>query len=410
LPHGRARLTAIDAILVVASFPALAASAYLLVLTALSGRPRPLPGSDAPWRFDVVIPAHDEEAGVAATVRSVLDVDYPEDQRRVIVVADNCSDATAERARAAGAIVLVRDDPRRGKGYALAHAFAWSSAAARADAVVVVDADTVVSRNLLRAFAARLDAGARAVQARYGVRNPEASWRTRLMAIAFALFHDVRSRGRERLRCSVGLRGNGMCFSTSLLREVPHDAFSIVEDLEYGLRLGTAGVRVQYADEASVLGDMVGGEAASRSQRRRWEGGRRQMARKQAIPTLARGLRRRDRVLVDLALDLLVPPISTLSSFVLAGLATCAAASWHAGSVRAAIWPWAASVVALGAHVTRGWWLSGTGLGGVAALLRAPAYVAWKIGLALKRSGSSSGAWVRTERPAAHGTHPTSGD
>ena len=98
-----------------------------------------------------------------------------------------------------------------------------------------MDADTLVSPNLLRAFAARLDAGAAAVQARYGVRNPDASWRTRLMAIAFALFHDLRSLGRERLGLSAGLRGNGMCFSTRLLREVPHQAFSVVEDLEYGL-------------------------------------------------------------------------------------------------------------------------------------------------------------------------------
>lgn len=398
---------AIDVILAIASAPALAASAYLLALTALSRRSAPPRPARADRRFDVIVPAHDEEAGIASTVRSLLAMDHPAELRRVIVVADNCSDATAERARDAGATVLVRRDARRGKGWALAHAFAWCLAEGWADAIVVVDADTIASANLLRAFAARLDAGARAVQARYGVRNPDASWRTLLMTIAFALVHDVRSLGRERLRCSAGLHGNGMCFEASLLREVPHEAFSIVEDLEYGIRLGRAGVRVHYAGEAAVLGDMVAGSGPARSQRRRWEGGRRQMARTYAVPLLARGLRDRDRVLVDLALDLLVPPLAWLSLAVAAGLAAVAAASWRAGAIGTAAWPWAASAAALGIHVVRGWWVSGTGLAGAGALLRAPLYVAWKIALALGRPDAPAGTWVRTQRGDSSGADPT---
>jgi hypothetical protein len=72
---------------------------------------------------------------------------------------------------------------------------------------------------------------------------------------------------------------------------VPHEAFSIVEDLEYGIRLGQAGERVHYAWEAEALGEMVSGEKASRSQRRRWEGGRMAMMRQYGLPLLAEGLR-----------------------------------------------------------------------------------------------------------------------
>ena len=102
-----------------------------------------------------------------------------------------------------------------------------------------------------------------------------------------------------------------MCFTHAVLREVPHEAFSIVEDLEYGIRLGRAGHRVHYAWEAEVLGEMVSGEKASRSQRRRWEGGRWAMTRQFGLPLLARGAcASATRVLLDLAMDLLVPPLS----------------------------------------------------------------------------------------------------
>ena len=226
----------LDLLLVLLTLPVLAASAYLLLLTLLSGR-KPAPPHVTPrLKFDVIIPAHNEEAGIARTVTNLSKVDWPVELRRIVVVADNCSDATAERAREAGATVLVRhNQDLRGKGYALQLAFEQSQKDGYADAVVVVDADTQVTSNLLHAFALRLEAGAHAVQAHYGVLNPEASWRTRLMAVAMALFHKVRSLGRERLGVSCGLRGNGMCFTHAVIRQVPHEAFSIVEDLEYGI-------------------------------------------------------------------------------------------------------------------------------------------------------------------------------
>ena len=261
--------------LVALSLVPLAWTSYLGALAFLSGRNTepPLTGPMR-TRFDVIVPAHNEELGIAATIASLLAVDYPAELRRVVVVADNCQDATAARAREAGAIVLERTDTsKRGKGYALERAFEQSLREGLADAVVVVDADTTVTANLLRAFAVRLSRGAVAAQAEYGVANRTASWRTRLMHIALTLFHCVRSRARERLGVSAGLRGNGMAFACSLLRDVPHDAFSIVEDIEYGIRLGLAGHRVEYAGEAQVFGQMVSTESASRSQRRRWEGG-----------------------------------------------------------------------------------------------------------------------------------------
>ena len=384
------------ALLLLLALPVLLAASYLALLALLAAPgANPLPGR-VHRRFAVVVPAHDEEAGIARTVASLLATDYPSDLRRVVVVADNCRDRTAERAREAGATVLVRrDEVLRGKGYALAHAFATLEAEGWAEAMVVVDADTVVSSNLLRAFAGRLDAGANAVQAHYGVRDPDTSWRTRLMGLAFFIFHGVRSQGRERLGVSCGLRGNGMCFTPRVLREVPHDAFSVVEDLEYGVRLGEAGHRVVYAPEAEVWGEMPSSAKSSRVQRRRWEGGRRLILRAHGCKLLWQGLRDRDGVLLDLFMDLAVPPLTQLVLFAFLGTAAGTVLAWSSGRAPLALWPFLFADLALAFYVLRGSYLSGPR--GLRDLAIAPAYVLWKIGLFVVPPRRPD-TWVRTPR------------
>jgi cellulose synthase/poly-beta-1,6-N-acetylglucosamine synthase-like glycosyltransferase len=389
----------LDIALSVASIPVLVPSLYLAGLAALSRR-RPAPPHGEPSRrFDVVVPAHDEEAGIAATVRSILAVDYPPELRRVLVVADNCSDRTAERARRAGARVLVRDDPAyRGKGRALAFAFAECLSEGFADAVVVIDADSTVSPNLLRAFSARLATGTRAAQSENVVGNPHASWRTGILAVAFSLIHTVRSLARERVGLSSALTGTGMCLSTALLREVPYRASSIVEDVEYCIQLGLARHRVGFVPEASVRSDMSTSARGGRSQRARWEDGRRQMVRRHALPLLLRGLAERDLPLFDLGMELSIPPLSTLGALAASGTATALAASWAGGTVLLAAWTWGASLLAVTAYVARGWQLSGTGWRGAGALLHAPAFLAWRIGVAWTRRLRAPDAWVRATR------------
>ena len=391
-------MSVVDLTLCVAALPALLACAYLAMLTALSQRMKPLVARPPHVRFAVVVPAHDEEAGIAATIASVLAIDYPRNLFRVIVVADNCSDATAKRARDAGAFVLERHDPTRlGKGHALAFAFETLTRDPDLDAVAVVDADTIVSANLLSAFAARIERGEMAVQASYGVRNVHSSWRTRLATIAFATFHDLRSLGRERLGVSCGLRGNGMCFTTSLLREVPYDAFSVVEDLEAGIRLAEHGCTVRYASEAHVLGEMASTERSSRTQRARWEGGRFRMARAFVPRLLRRAVRDRDRVALDLTLDLLVPPLAILLSMVGIGLALSAAFSALGGHRLVAPWIWGTCAIVIVAYGIRGWRLSNTGLKGLASLAYVPVFVIWKLTLPLRGSRGSR-EWIRTTR------------
>jgi cellulose synthase/poly-beta-1,6-N-acetylglucosamine synthase-like glycosyltransferase len=388
-------VTTIDIVLSILAVPVSVANAYLLSLTLLSKQRRALPYGAPEMRFAVVVPAHDEEAGIGGTVSNLLSVDYPKDRFAVTVVADNCTDQTAARAEEAGARVLVRhDEDRRGKGYALAHAF--ERLAPEVDAIVVVDADTLVSKNLLRAFAARIEAGALAVQADYAVRNPDASWRTRLMAIAFGAFHVLRSLARERLRLSSGLRGNGMCFTSRILGLVPHDAYSIVEDVEYGIRLGEAGHRIHYAADAHVYGEMVASAGASQSQRQRWERGRAALARTRGVPLIGRAFLRRDLVLLDLAIDILLPPLSTLAMWTVAGFVFALLSGYFLGR-EVSLRIWIANLIALTLYVLRGWSLSGTGWRGLVELACAPFYVAWKLWMRVMQSEKPKD-WVRTAR------------
>jgi cellulose synthase/poly-beta-1,6-N-acetylglucosamine synthase-like glycosyltransferase len=389
-------------VLTLLGLPVLACATYLVVL-AIAARPAavgPRRGSRAPrLRFDLVVPAHDEERGIGATMASLRALDYPADRYRVLVVADNCADATARIAAAAGALVIERRDPtRRGKGYALARGFARVEEDAVADVVVVIDADTTVSPNLLRAFAQRFEAGASAVQASYGVRDPDASWRARLMVIALAVFHGLRSLGRERLGLSSGLRGNGMGFARGVLRRVPADAFSVVEDVEYGIKLAEAGYRVSYVPEAQVLGDMAPRGAAAATQRRRWESGRAALAAAHAPRLLREGLACRDATRLDLAMDLLVPPLTSLTLAAAVGALLALAFHLALGGSATILAPWLLSTAFLTAYVLRGAALSGAGLRGLLTLLWAPVYVAWKIGLRLRRSPRGAQEWIRTAR------------
>jgi len=389
--------TIMDLILFALALPATAASLYLLALTFLSGAPPDALRSSRRLRFDVIVPAHNEAAIIASVVASLHKLDWPADGFRILVVADNCTDSTASLARAAGAEVLERhDNQRRGKGYALEFAFQASRDDGFAYAVVVVDADTEVSANLLEAFASRIESGAKVIQAHYGVSNPQASWRTRLMAIAMASFHQLRSRARERLHLSCGIRGNGWCITHRLLQKVPYRAFSLTEDLEYGIDLGLAGHRVHYADEARVDAVMVSDEQAARTQRQRWEHGRRQLIRSRTLPLLQAAGGAGGRVCLDLAIDLLLPPLSYVAVnvallIVLAGLAT-----WWDPSLGIWLWLGVVSGVSLLLYVLRGWNLSGVGWHGLLDLLHAPLFVVWKLLLMLRAHESAE--WVRTKR------------
>ncbi len=341
-----------------------------------------------PPKLWAIIPAHNEEFLIAACVRSLLASSEP--SCGVLVVAHNCTDDTFTRATQAGAeAATLRDTGAGGKGAALQ--FGFSEAFARgAEAVLIVDADSTVSPNLIAALQARLEAGAAAVQCRYLVAEPNASPRTRLMALAFLGMNLLRPRGRSRLGFSCGLFGNGFALQRSTLERVPYLAHSVVEDLEYHLLLLRAGVRVEFVDEAVVLGEMPHASAAAATQRARWEGGRQLMRRQWTLPLFRDVLRGRVRMLEPL-LDLLSLPMA--SGVVLLVLASLLPVFW----IRTYA---AVGLLTMLLYVLVSASLAASPVTALRALVSAPGYLLWKLAMLprTRLAARRNAAWVRTGR------------
>jgi 1,2-diacylglycerol 3-beta-glucosyltransferase len=216
------------------------------------------------------------------------------------------------------------------------------------------------------------------------------------MSIALGSFHIVRSRARERLVLSCGIRGNGWCVTHDLLARIPYEAYSLTEDIEYGVALGLQGERVHYADEAHVYGEMVTNSRGAASQRQRWEQGRFKLIRQHALPLFRAAVSRPSRVCLDLGFDLLLLPLSYVALNIVAVAMLAGLSAITDGRFLAWVWVAAACAAGVACYVLRGWWVSGVGWRGLPDLLWAPVFVVWKVVLAV--AGSRAKEWLRTER------------
>jgi len=383
----------------------------LTLLTAATTRRSALSPAAVPLNLAVIVPAHDEELVLAVTLASLASQNYPTDCVQIVVVADNCTDATAAIARSRGAAVLERaSQTERGKGYALNFAISHLLAQSLApDAVVIIDADTQAAPDFLSRMSAHIfqnkdPRGYGAWQGRYGVLNSGDGWRAALMTAAFDLVNHVKPLGRDTIGLSAGLKGNGMAFTTALAAALPWPGGSLTEDLDYGLELARRfDLRVQYVPEARVAAQMPATAAQAASQRKRWEQGRWGLVRERALPLLAEGLRRRSLLLLDAAWDLLTPPLAELAALLLAFAALTTLGTATHLLPHPAVWLGASAfgLMALAVYILGGLRVAGAGPDAYAALLRAPFYAVWKIALLVtgrKRFKNTPDEWVRTER------------
>jgi 1,2-diacylglycerol 3-beta-glucosyltransferase len=392
--------------------------AYLLLLTvaACLSRKRQLkPPLSAAHRILLLIPAHNEAILLPSTLTNLRQLDYPAELYEVHVVADNCSDNTAELARAGGAFVHERfNDTLKGKGCALEWLLKrlWAADTPH-DAVVILDADSIVSPNFLRDMDLQLAAGARAVQAYYAVRDPCSSPVVGLRCIALAALHYLRPLGRMLLGGSAGLKGNGMLFRAELLHQHEWTAHH-TEDIEFHMSLIAAGERVLFAPDAVVWAEMPTTLAGSRTQNERWERGRVEMLRRyvprllrDASRALGHGEWRRAYLNFDAAMEHLIPPFTVLVvvSVLLSAAATLlfALSFWPVPSARslAAVNMLLALFLVLGQTVYLGVGLHLARLPKTIykAFLHAPRFMLWKLALySGVLTGRHQKGWIRTAR------------
>lgn len=348
-------------------------------------------------RFLALIPAHNEEALLGRLLDSLEAVEYPRDCFDIAVVADNCTDSTAEIARRSGVLVFERFDAvAKGKGHALRWLMGQFDLDAY-DAIFVVDADSIVSPNIFEAGGRAFSRGARLVQVYDGVHNRDESPAAGLRALAFDLHNRVRPMGQQVLGVSVGLMGNGMFISSELLHGDAWNSFGLAEDMEAHAKLVARGERVHYVDHAYALAEMPASLADSSGQNERWEAGRLDVARRHAPLLGLQAVRKRSWPKLATAIDVSVPPQSAQIMLAVAGLV----GSMFIGpplSFRLAVW----TAVAQATYHTLGLARLGRRGASLRVLLHAPAYVLWKGGLYLRvLTGRGPTAWTRGHRVEA---------
>lgn len=373
------------------------------LLGCLPARRRVTAGDGGAARIAVVVPAHDEEHGIGATVAGLLPQLRAGD--RLVVVADNCRDGTADAARRAAAATPSgagfralerRDEVRRGKGYALAHAVA-SLADDPPDAVVFVDADCRVAAGSVRDVAAVALATGRPAQADYVLAAPaDGSPLARIGAFAVVVRNRVRPRGMDRVGLPCHVTGSGFALPWALTGAVHRLGGDIVEDLVLGLESALAGRAPVAVADVRIASELPQRDADAATQRRRWEHGQLGTAWRYAPRLLLRGLALRPAAFA-LGLDLMVPPLALLA-LLLAGAVALGAltAAVGAGPTPLAIAAAALGAVALATFAA--WLAHGRDALPFPTLLRAPLYVAWKLPLYLGLARGRETRWQRTRR------------
>lgn len=273
--------------------------------------------------FAVAIPAHNEAAVLAKLVDSLHQQGYPRELFDIFVIADNCTDNTAEVGRAHGAIVYERfDDERRSKPYALEWFFAqlWQRER-QYDAVVMFDADNLVSPNFLMEMNSQLAQGKQVIQGYLDTKNPDDSIITLYYAIAYWYMNRTWQLGKKNLGLANALGGTGVCIETAILRELGWGVTSLTEDLEFTMKAVLNGVKPTFAWDARVYDEKPTGFQASWRQRLRWMRGHWDVAFEYVPPLMRKALVDRDIVAFDSALYLLQPSRLLLQYFVLFMLA-----------------------------------------------------------------------------------------
>ncbi len=357
------------------------------------------PGQTAapPPRVAVLMPAHNEAAGIGAVIAALRPELGAGD--RLLVVADNCTDDTALVAQQAGAEVTVRDDAeRRGKGYALD----WGVRALAADppdVVVVIDADCVVEPGSLQRLAVACALSARPTQATYLMELPACpSLKHRIAAFAWMFKTHFRALGFHRAGLPCPLMGTGMAFPWQVFRHAPLASGNTVEDLQLGIDLALVGLAPQYCPQAVVRSWFAASDAATNTQRTRWEQGH--------LMTLARQLPRLVRAMVvqrrwqlgAIAWDLSVPPLSFLLLAQFAVLLANLLAWWLTGLALGLVLALVGSGL-VATVVAVAWFALGRRVISARQLLGVPAYVLGKLPMYFQLlAGRQQREWVRTER------------
>jgi cellulose synthase/poly-beta-1,6-N-acetylglucosamine synthase-like glycosyltransferase len=389
---------ALIAVLLVPVGILLLVSSLLLVqvVAALTSRYRLPQAAALRPRVGVLVPAHNESSGILATLASVRPQLVAGD--RLIVIADNCTDDTAQIAAANGAEVLERHDTtRRGKGYALAFGVAQLALDAP-EVVVIVDADCIVQPHALETIARQSMAQGKPVQALYLMKTPASAGPMAPIAeFAWVVKNLVRPLGYHQLGQPCQLMGTGMAFPWPVITQVSLASGHIVEDLKMGIELAGKGFAPVFCPGALVTSLFPENHEGVKSQRTRWEHGHLGMIASEAPRYFLQALKTGNGALLALVLDLCVPPLALLTLLVLASCAI-GAAMWVVTGEVLVLQVAGLTLVFLGLAILLAWVFFGRQVLSFARLAYAPIYALRKIPLYAKFLVHKQVDWIRSKR------------
>ncbi|MDF0555773.1 glycosyltransferase family 2 protein [Kamptonema sp. UHCC 0994] len=346
----------------------------------------------------ILVPAHNEASGIGATLSALLP--QLKTQDRLIVIADNCTDETAQIARSFGATAIERCDlDRLGKGYALDYGLQFLEADPPT-VVIIVDADCICQQDTIEQLVRVAVTSSQPVQAIYLMEKPPLpSPKDSISALAFTVKNLVRPSGLAQLGFPCLLTGTGMAFPWSVIREISLASGNIVEDMQLSVDLAIAGHSTIFCPEAKVIGCLPQQQQAATSQRTRWEHGHLQTLLTQTPRLLKAAIAQRRFDLFAIALDLSVPPLSLLVAIwvtALGGalLAATLGASWLPATLLII------EGILILTSIVAAWAKFARNDISALTLLAVPFYILWKIPLYLSFLVQRQTKWIRTERDA----------
>lgn len=258
------------------------------------------------------MPAHNEALIIEQSISPIVALLHGND--RLIVVADNCTDETANLAEAKGAIVLERNNlDARGKGYALDFGLAYLKTNPP-EIVIIIDADCLVDDYTIDLLASVCYASNRPTQALYLMESqPNPSLKARIATFAWHVKNKVRPMGFFMLGLPCQLMGTGMAFKWEHINMVSLASGHIVEDMKLGTDLASLNKAPLFLHEALVTSVFPPSDVATNTQRTRWEHGHLSVIVSEAPKLIYKSIKDKNIMMFGMACDLLVPPIAMLT-------------------------------------------------------------------------------------------------
>lgn len=235
-----------------------------------------LPKAKKLHKYAFFIAAHNEEAVIANLVKSIKDQDYPSELIDVFVVADACTDYTADEARRAGAIVYERNDlARKGKSWVMDYGFnrILEEYPDTYEGYFIFDADNLLSRDYVRIMNDAFDQGYLAVTSYRNSKNFGSSWISSAYATWF--IREARYLNNPRMICgtSCAVSGSGYLISAKIVEGMHGwDFHTLTEDIQFSTFCAVHGVQIGYAP-AEFYDEQPLTLSASVKQRMRWTKG-----------------------------------------------------------------------------------------------------------------------------------------